>query len=69
MDSINKQQQEDNYEDLRGEKAGAKISELAGKNKTCFFCTVIKESQPLTVRPMSVQKNGRTGKLLVPERE
>ena len=61
MDSINKQQQEDNYEDLTGQEAGAKIRELAGKTKTCFFCTVIKEKQPLTVRPMSVQKMDEQG--------
>jgi general stress protein 26 len=61
MDSINKQQQEDNYEDLTGHEAGSKIKELAGKNKTCFFCTVIQPGQPLTVRPMSVQKMDKDG--------
>jgi len=61
MDSINKQQQEVNYEDLRGQAAGRKIRELAGKTKTCFFCTVIKEHQPLTVRPMAVQKMDEEG--------
>jgi|SRR6476620_827589 len=56
MDSINKQQEELNHRDLQGSAAGAKIKELAGKTKTCFFCTVIESGKPLTVRPMSVQK-------------
>lgn len=56
MDSINKQQQEDNYEDLQGAEAVKKIKEVAGKTNTCFFCTGIKTGKPVTVRPMAVQK-------------
>ena len=56
MDSINKQQQEDNYEDLQGAEAVKKIKEVAGKTNTCFFCTGIKTGKPITVRPMAVQK-------------
>lgn len=55
MDSINKQQQEDNYEDLQGAEAVKKIKEVAGKTNTCFFCTGIKTGKPVTVRPMAVQ--------------
>ena len=63
MDSINRQQAEHNREDLRGTEAGKKIKELAGKNSTCFFCTNIKTGQPLTTRPMSVQKMDEDGNL------
>jgi len=39
MDSINKQQPEENHENLQGKAALQKIRELTEKNKTCFFCT------------------------------
>ncbi|NEU07889.1 pyridoxamine 5'-phosphate oxidase family protein [Flavihumibacter sp. R14] len=61
MDSINKQQQEENYKDLTGEEAGKKIKELAGKTDTCFFCTGIASGKPITVRPMAVQKKDEEG--------
>ena len=61
MDSINQQQEEKNHEDLQGTEAGKKIKELAGKNNTCFFCTGIKSGEPLTTRPMSVQKMDEQG--------
>ena len=63
MDSINKNQEEDNREDLTGNEAGKKMKELAGKNNTCFFCTGIDKGKPLTVRPMSVQKMDESGTL------
>lgn len=56
MDSINKQQTEENYESLQGGKALEKIRELTGKSSTCFFCTEIKTGQPFQTRPMAVQK-------------
>ena len=56
MDSINRQQEEENRKDLRGTEAGKKIKELAGKSNTCFFVTNIQSGKPLTTRPMSVQK-------------
>jgi general stress protein 26 len=61
MDSINKQQSEENYKDLIGSEAGKKIKELASKNNSCFFCTAITTGQPLKVRPMSVQKVDEEG--------
>ena len=61
MDSINRQQSEENYKELKGAHAGKKIKELAGKNKTCFFCTAITTGRPLSVRPMSVQKMDEEG--------
>ena len=56
MDSINRQQPEENHKDLQGLEGGKKIKELASKNNTCFFCTGIATGRPITVRPMSVQK-------------
>jgi general stress protein 26 len=63
MDSINLQQPEDNRKDLSGTEAGKKIKELAGKSNTCFFVTNIRTGQPLTSRPMSVQKMDEDGNL------
>lgn len=56
MDSINKQQEEDNYEDLHGSEAAKKIKELTEKAKNCFFCTNTTSGQSFATRPMSVQK-------------
>jgi general stress protein 26 len=61
MDSINKQQSEENYKDLEGTEAGKKIKELATKNNTCFFCTGIAAGKPITVRPMAIQKVDEAG--------
>jgi general stress protein 26 len=61
MDSINKQQAEENYKDLQGNDAAKKIKELAEKADTCFFCTKIITGQPLSVRPMSPQKIDEDG--------
>lgn len=56
MDSINKQQPEDNFEDLHGTEAKKKIKDLVDKASTCFFCTNIHSGQPFATRPMSVQE-------------
>ncbi len=61
MNSINKQQPEENHKDLQGIAAGKKIKELATKTNTCFFCTGIATGKPLTVRPMSAQKVDEEG--------
>ncbi|HMK03754.1 MAG TPA: pyridoxamine 5'-phosphate oxidase family protein [Ferruginibacter sp.] len=63
MDSINKNQQEDNYEDLAGDTAKKKIQELIKKNDTCFFCTRIHTNKSFVTRPMSVQKTDDEGNL------
>lgn len=63
MNSINRQQEENNRNDLSGTEAGKKIKELAGKSNTCFFVTNIRTGQPLTTRPMSVQKMDEDGNL------
>ena len=55
MNSINQQQEEKNHEDLQGAPAVEKISELAEKASTCFFCTATGQGKPFETRPMSVQ--------------
>ncbi|MDP9080538.1 MAG: pyridoxamine 5'-phosphate oxidase family protein [Bacteroidota bacterium] len=56
MDSINQQQPEDNFKNLNGPEAIAKIKDLVSTAKSCFFCTNIKTGLPLSTRPMSVQE-------------
>lgn len=56
MNSINKQQPEENTKHLQGAAAIEKIRELTDKASSCFFCTDIKTGQPFSVRPMSVQQ-------------
>lgn len=61
MDSINRQQPEENHNDLQNAEAGKKIKELAEKTNTCFFCTRIRAGEPLNTRPMAVQKLDEAG--------
>ncbi|MEP7254018.1 MAG: pyridoxamine 5'-phosphate oxidase family protein [Ginsengibacter sp.] len=63
MDSINKQQEEDNFENLEGEAAIKKIKELIDKAPSCFFCTHIETGKPFATRPMSVQQVDDAGNL------
>lgn len=56
MDSINKQQPEENHKDLNGKEATEKIKELIDKAQSCFFCTNIRSGKPFATRPMSPQK-------------
>jgi len=63
MDSINKQQQEKNREDLSNKAAVDKLRELIDKTKTCFFDTGHATSESSGVRPMSVQQVDEAGNL------
>lgn len=56
MDSINQQQEENNFENLAGSDAVKKIRELAEKSMICFFCTEIVSGQAFETRPMAVQE-------------
>jgi general stress protein 26 len=56
MDSINKNQPEDNFRNLVGQEAIDKIKELAKKAGSCFMCTRITTGQSFDTRPMSAQK-------------
>ncbi len=62
MDSINKQQPEENRKDLQGAEAGKKIKDLVETAKSCFFCTAL-SGGPVKTRPMSVQKIDESGNL------
>jgi len=63
MDSINRNQPEDNHADLNGPEAVEKIKQIVGKAKTCFFCTALATDGSSTARPMSVQKVDDQGDL------
>lgn len=63
MDSINKQQPEENFRDLSGEEARKKIKELTDKASTCFFCTNVQTGRPFATRPMSLQQLDEAGNL------
>jgi len=63
MDSINKQQPEDNFKNLDGQEAIAKLKALAEGAKSCFFCSNIKTGIPMSTRPMSVQQVDDEGNL------
>lgn len=64
MDSINKQQEEKNQEDLFAKAAIAKIREIVDKNSTCFFNTKVASNEKVCSRPMTVQKVDVQGDLL-----
>src|ERR1700755_1337473 len=63
MDSINRDQPEQNREDLLGKDAIAKIREMVKQSSTCFFCTAFDEDEPASTRPMSVQQVDESGSL------
>jgi general stress protein 26 len=63
MDSINKQQTEDNFQNLQGIEAIKKIKELTEKSPSCFFCTSITTGKPFSTRPMAVQEVDDDGSL------
>jgi len=63
MDSINKNQPEDNYQNLVGEEGLIKMKALVEKASVCFFCTKITDNEPFCTRPMSVQKVDDEGNL------
>lgn len=63
MDSINKNQPEENRENLSRKAAIKKIKELTEKTESCFFCTAIGLGESSGARPMSVQKVDEQGNL------
>lgn len=63
MDSINKNQPEDNFENLIGKEALEKIKELADKSGGCFFCTKIVSGEAFATRPMAPEKIDDAGNL------
>ena len=63
MDSINKNQPEDNQKDLRGRGAVERIREVVDKTETCFFCTAVASGESGGTRPMNVRKVDSDGHL------
>lgn len=63
MDSINKQQVEDNRDDLGAKPARLKMKELIDNAKSCFFCTMNGVGPSDGVRPMSVQQVDEDGNI------
>ncbi|MDQ2778628.1 MAG: pyridoxamine 5'-phosphate oxidase family protein [Pseudomonadota bacterium] len=63
MDSINRDQPEDNHRDLQGHDAIERIKGVVDKTSTCFFCTAIATAESTATRPMSVQKVDGQGNL------
>jgi general stress protein 26 len=57
MDSINRNQPEDNHDDLRGSKAIEKIRDLVKAAQTCFFCTAPDGVRPMNVRDVDDEGN------------
>lgn len=63
MNSINKNQPEQNHQDLRGTDAIKKMRELIKKAETCFFCTAVATSDSNAARPMNVRQVDDDGNL------
>lgn len=63
MDSINKNQPEENHKNLSSEEAAKKIKEIIKQSDTCFFCTASSTGGSGASRPMSVQKTDDNGTL------
>ncbi|HEY7159810.1 MAG TPA: pyridoxamine 5'-phosphate oxidase family protein [Acidobacteriota bacterium] len=63
MDSINKNQPEENKENLVSVEAIKKIQELVEKAESCFFCTNVATGDSSGARPMNVRKVDDDGNL------
>ena len=63
MDSINRQQPENNRADLTGADAILRMRELAEKAESCFFCTEVTTPGSSRARPMAVQQIDDQGHL------
>ncbi|RYY73445.1 MAG: general stress protein [Gammaproteobacteria bacterium] len=63
MDSINKNQPENNHENLYSGKAIEKIKELTDKAESCFFSTAVATTGSCGTRPMSVEQVDDEGNL------
>lgn len=63
MDSINRNQPEENHRDLGGAEAVAEIREIVGRAQTCFFRTARPVEGSRGVRPMNVRQVDDRGRL------
>jgi general stress protein 26 len=63
MDSINKNQPEENRKDLAGKEAIARLKDMVKDAETCFFCTADTSGDTGGTRPMSVREVDEQGNL------
>lgn len=63
MDSINRNQPEENRKDVHAEQAVQRIKDAVDKTQTCFFCTTPGGSESGGARPMSVRQVDDAGNL------
>lgn len=63
MDSINRNQAEENHADLIGSDAVKQIKEVVKRAHSCFFCTALASGASSGARPMSVQQVDDHGNL------
>ena len=63
MDSINRNQPEENRDDRSGAGAVEKIRELAKQAENCFFCTTVATGDSSGARPMNVRQVDEQGNL------
>ena len=63
MDSINKNQPENNHQDVQNADASKRIKEMVEAAKSCFFCTHNGSGESMGVRPMSIQRTDDDGTL------
>ncbi len=63
MDSINKNQPEENHRNLSGADAMQRIQEISEDAGSCFFCTSAPMGETQGIRPMSVEKADDAGNL------
>lgn len=63
MDSINKNQNEENLKNLIGAEAIEKIKTLAKKAGSFFFCTAIQSGKAFATRPMAAEEIDDQGNL------
>lgn len=63
MDSINRNQPEDNREDLQGQEAVSRIKEMVEQAQNCFFCSAVATGDSNGDRPMNVRKVDDEGNL------
>ena len=63
MDSINRNQPEDNREDLQGEEAVKKIKDMVKQTENCWFCSAVATGESNGDRPMNVRQVDDEGNL------
>ncbi len=63
MDSINRNQPEDNRHDVHGREAVERLKTVVKKTQTCFFCTSRGQGPSEGTRPMNVRQVDDAGHL------